>query len=265
MNSIKTAVKLAWDALDKAAPSILIGAGLLGGTTAGVKAVMDTPKALMIKEEKKGELKVENLPLLERVKIDAKVYWPSITLGALSAASIILAHKVDLRRQAALLACYEITDGKLKSYKDAVLKTVGEKKEEEIRNTEGAVKAAKIDTSNLVVISDSNKVRCIDSITGRQFAAKIEDIKAAVNEFNRRLTIEGSLSLNEFYDILKDITGAPEIDAISIGDDLGWDLNHGSGELLEVSYSSQLLNNNEPALLIEYNVQPKWWAFEYDK
>lgn len=255
MNKVKAFIKPAIDILEKNAPSILTGISVAAGAGAVGDAIYETVKTVKEIETIEGEN-----ALKKKIVVGIKNYWTTLGLFTISAGAAIAANKINLARTAAIAAAYAISDGKLKDYKEAVLKTVGEKKEEEIRNEVARDKVSKIDTSNLVVISDSQKVRCMDSISGRIFAAKIEDIKAAVNEFNRRLTTEGVLTLNDFYEVLREYTGG-DVDAISMGDDLGWDMNHGNQEMLNMSYSSQLLSSGEPCLVLEYNVQPQWWAF----
>ena len=55
------------------------------------------------------------------------------------------------------------------------------------------------------------------------------------------------ISLNEFYYAL-------DLDGVSIGDDLGWNVARG---LIELDFSAQLDTDNVPCIVIDYVVAPK--------
>ena len=77
----------------------------------------------------------------------------------------------------------------------------------------------------------------------------IEVIKRAENELNKQMLhdISGYVSLNEFYDELG-------LDHTSIGDDLGWNTD----QLIDIAFSSQLNDNGEPSVVLDYLVAPKY-------
>lgn len=245
---LKAIIKPVSDWATKNAPSIMTGVSVAAGAGAVGTSIYETVKTV----REFDALKTDEDNTKKKILIVAKRYWKPVVLVTVSAGCAIAANHVNLARNAALIAAYTLSDGKMKEYKEAVLKTVGEKKEEEIRDEVARNKIANT-SQNSVIYAAGGEYLCYDSISGRYFRSSIEKVRAAVNEFNRRLTFEGSLSLNEFYDILG-------LDAISMGDDLGWDLNHGNREMLEMDYSSQLYKD-EPCLVLEYNVQPQWWAF----
>ena len=56
------------------------------------------------------------------------------------------------------------------------------------------------------------------------------------------------ISLNEFYYEIG-------LNPISIGDDLGWNIDHG---YIELSFSSQLTDDGNPCLVIDYQVTPRY-------
>jgi tRNA pseudouridine(38-40) synthase len=83
-------------------------------------------------------------------------------------------------------------------------------------------------------------------VKGRDF--DIDKVKRAVNEINRRMTLNMYVSLNEFYSEIG-------LKTTEIGDDLGWNLDHG---LIKINYSSALTEYDEPCLVLNYNVSPQY-------
>lgn len=89
---------------------------------------------------------------------------------------------------------------------------------------------------------------CYDAVSGRYFKSKIDRIKRAENEINRRMRDEMYISLNEFYYEI----GLPPI---KLGDDIGWNIDEG---YLDLRFSSQLAENDEPVFVIDYGCCPRY-------
>lgn len=235
-------------------PEILTGIGIAGMITTTVLAVRATPKAMSLIEEKKNEEWTDELSPLEIVKIAWKPYIPAIVTGATSVACIIGASSVNAKRNAALTAAYKLSETALTEYREKVVETIGEKKEQIVRDKVAEERVKKNPVSkNEVIVTGNGKTLCFDPISGRYFMSSIEAIKRAENELNKQLIhdIFGYVSLNDFYDELG-------LDRTIVGNDLGWNTD----QLIDVSFSSQLNDNGEPSVVLDFLSTPK---YGYDK
>ena len=251
MNLSKIATDLR-NGIIKHSPEILTGIGLAGMIATTVLAVKATPKAMRLLEEAEKE-KGEELTVLEKTKTCGKVYIPAIVSGVTSAACIIGASSVNLRRNAALAAAYTLSDTALREYRDSVIKTIGEKKEEIVQDklAEERVKKEPV-TKQEVIVTDKGNTLCFDSISGRYFKSDIDAIKKAQNEFNRRLLYEMYASLNEFYDEIG-------LSPTTIGDQLGWNVDDG---LIDIYFSSQIADDGTPCIVLNYENDPPRYGYE---
>ena len=100
-----------------------------------VVALKATPKALELINEKKQEYDVDKLKALDVVKTTWKCYVPATVTGSLSIACLIGASSVNFRRNAALATAYRLSETALSEYREKVVETIGEKKEQNIRES----------------------------------------------------------------------------------------------------------------------------------
>lgn len=252
------AVKLFKDVqtvLVKHSPEILTGIGIAGMITTTVLAVKATPKALKLMEAKQEELypnSTEKLTPLETVKTTWKCYIPAAITGVTSVACLIGANSVNARRNAALATAYNLSATALSEYKDKVVETIGEKKEQIVRDkvAEERLKKEPLNQSTVIVTSNGNS-RFYDDISKRRFTSDIEKIRRITNDLNARmLDGEDHVSLNDFYYELG-------LEGIAFGDDLGWNVSkNGRKGMIEVDFSAHLDDDGQPSIVLEYLVAP---------
>ena len=205
----------------KHSPEILTGIGIGGMITTTVLAVVATPKALALIEKAEQE-KEEQLTPIETVKAAWKPYVPAIVTGVGSVACLIGASSVNARRNAALATAYQLSTTALAEYKEQVLDTIGEKKEELVREKVSQKQLDKTPISgNEVIFTGNGTSLCLDPLSQRYFECDIETIRQAEITLNKQMqqSICGSVSLNEFYDEIG-------LDRIDIGDELGWNAGY---------------------------------------
>lgn len=240
---------------NKHSPEILTGIGIAGMITTTVLAVRATPKALELLGEKKNEDWVDELSPLEVVKTAWRPYVPAAVTGVASVACLIGASSVNAKRNAALATAYKLSETALTEYREKVIETIGEKKEKTVRDkvAEERVKKNPVSKSE-VIITNNGTTLCFDPISARYFKSSIDKIKRAENELNKQMLhdISGYVSLNEFYDELG-------LDHTSVGDDLGWSVDR----LIDISFSSQLNDNGEPSVVLDYLVAPKYDFYKF--
>lgn len=250
----------------KHSPEILTGIGITGMITATVMAVRVTPKALVLIEEEKRQLnyelleeakskgheecpRIDRLQQMELVKVTWKCYIPAAITGTMSIACLIGASSVNIRRNTALATAYKLSESTLREYQKKVVETIGEKKEQCVRDAVAKERLEKSPVeSKEVIITSKGDTLCFDVISGRYFKSDIDKLKKVENELNRQMRDEMYISLNEFYYEIG-------LDAVKMGDDLGWNINDG---YIDLAFSSQLATDGTPCLVIDYGYGPRY-------
>ena len=229
-------------------PEILtgVGIGLFGFTV--VDAVRQTPEACMRIEERKLDLEVEKLPVIELVKTAGPCYIRPAMAGIASVGCIIGANRVNMKRSAALATAYALSETAFKEYKDKVVELLGDKKEEKVHEE---VLQERLDknplSDNTIIVTGHGSTLCYDAFCGRYFYSDPEFIKSVMNEINRQLLFNYYVSLNDIYAKLG-------LDETEVGDMLGWGV--GSGGLIEIYLSSKLTDGDSPCLVMEFVNHP---------
>lgn len=259
VNDVKTT-------LSKHAPEILTGIGIAGMVTTTVLAVKATPKALQLIEAKKQEvfddidpaeipsnnISYDEIQLkpLEVVKVAWKPYIPAAITGVTSIACIIGASSVNVRRNAALATAYQLSQTALTEYKEKVVETIGEKKEQIIKDKIAKEKIEKnpISKKGDIIITEKGNTLCYDAISGRYFKSDVDQIKKVVNELNRQMLTDMYISLNQFYIALG-------LSTTTLGDELGWNIDNG---LIELDISAQMAEDDTPCVAIDYLIAPRY-------
>lgn len=232
----------------KHSPEILMGLGVTGMLTSIVLAVKATPKAIQLIEEKKKEENVEKLSVGQTIKTTYKCYLPTAGVAIASTACLFGSTSISVRRNAALATAYKIVETGYKEYREQVVETLGNKKEEQIRE---AIVQKKIDNNpvskNQVIVLGGDTL-CYDVWGGRYFKTDIDKIKRAINELNRTMTYNEYVSLNDFYEQIG-------LEPTKMGELLGWKLSKG---LVELNPSSHLGENDQPAYAVDFVTAPEY-------
>lgn len=235
--------------VEKHSPEILMGLGIAGMLTTTILAVKATPKAIKLIEEKKKEENVEKLTAIETVKVTWKCYIPAAVLAAASTGCLIGSSSINLKRNAVLATAYKIAETARNEYREKVIETIGEKKEEAIKDKIAKEKLEKDPVKDRqVLITDKGNTLCYDVLSGRYFRINIDKLRKAENELNRRMLNENYISLNDFYEEIG-------LEPTRLGDDLGWRVDRG---YINLDFRSQLTPDDEPCLVIDYGVEPKY-------
>lgn len=245
-HSLASIAKSVRTAMKKHSPEILTGIGIAGMITTTAMAVKATPKALILIEEKKGELKADILSGKEIVKVAWPCYIPAVVVGSISVFCLIGASSTNLRRNTALAAAYTLSESTLKEYQEKVVETIGERKERDIREQVSKEKMVKNPIREVILTEKGGNTICYDVISGRYFKSDRDAISRIVNELNRQMRDEMYVTLNDFYYELG-------LDSTKMGNDLGWNIDKG---YIDLAFSSHLDANGTPCLVIDYRVAP---------
>ena len=285
--------------LKKNSPKILMGVGIAGSVVSTVLACKATLKVKDILDEKNEtveqihncvedetvdyneEDKKKDLTILYAqtgVKL-AKLYLPSIALGALSIASIVSGYKILNKRNVALAAAYTVVDKGFKNYRKNVVERFGEEVDRELRHN---IKAKQIEEKyidkdgnektrkkKIYEISEDKKPGEGISEYAKFFDEWNTDEHSKDPEYNLMflrkqqdyanevLKHQGYLFLNEVYDML----GIPRTQA---GQVVGWiyDENNPTGDNyvdfgiydLHDQQKRDFVNGLERNILLDFNV-----------
>lgn len=245
--------KDAQEVVVKHSPEILTGLGIAGMIATTILAVKETPKAIRLLEAKKQELEVEKLAAKDTVKTAWKCYIPAAVTGAASVGCLIGASSVHLNRNAALTAAYTLSETALREYREKTLETVGEKKEQLIRDAVAQDKVEKRPiSSNAVIPTGTGNTRCYDPFTDRYFDSDIDKLRKAENEINSQMLDEGCVSLNDFYYQV----GLGET---TTGANIGWCYTRDG--FVKLSLSSCISDDGIPCIVIGFRTDP---YYKYD-
>lgn len=246
--SIQLGIKSLLAVVKKHDAEILTGLGIAGMITGTVLAVKATPKALELIEEKKKE--EEKLDTVEVVKTVWKCYIPAALLETLSVTCLIFASVTSNKRNAALAMAYSLSEGALKEYQDKVVETIGEKKEQKIRDeiAKDKITSNPVENNN-VIFTKNGHTLCYDAICGRYFESDIESIRRAENEANRWMLEENYIALNDLYDLM-------DLPPSAIGAELGWNMNDG---YIDMVFSTELATDGRPCLVVSFRKPPHYY------
>ena len=285
--------------LKKNSPKILMGVGIAGSVVSTVLACKATLKVKNILDEKNETIeqihncvedetvnyneedKKKDLTILYAqtgVKL-AKLYLPSIALGALSIASIVSGYKILNKRNVALAAAYTVVDKGFKNYRKNVVERFGEEVDRELRHN---IKAKQIEEK--YIDKDGNektrKKKVYEIAEDKKPGEGISEYAKFFDEWNTDehskdpeynlmflrkqqdyanevLKHQGYLFLNEVYDML----GIPRTQA---GQVVGWiyDENNPTGDNyvdfgiydLHDQQKRDFVNGLERNILLDFNV-----------
>ena len=229
----------------KNAPGIMQGLGIAGMLSTTVVAVVKTPEALRLIEEKTKE-KGAKLTIGEKIKVAGKCYIPALITGSTSTLLLILASRESSKRSAALATAYSLSETAFREYREKVAEVFGEEGERTVKEVLIQDKMDSVPAPNIVV-SDPDEFEAYEPVSGRYFSTSQNKLDAAVNEVNRRILsdpFDGFQSQNDFFELV----GLPRTEGFN--DKVGWFL----GNLLELQNDPYPWgdHNGSPVLLVVY-------------
>lgn len=294
--------------LKKHSPEILVVAGVIGVVTSAVMACKATTKVGEILEKTKEDVEaihkceedesVKDQYSSEDAKKDlaivyvqtgvkfAKLYGPSVVLGALSITSILASNNILRKRNVALSAAYAAIDKGFKEYRSRVIERFGEEVDRELRFNlkakkfdetvidEETGKEKKVKKNGFVVnrADISDYARFFDKYTEDEdgnsilnsnwvnnYDYRMSFLKAQERYANDLLKAKKRVFLNEVYEML----GFPRTKA---GQIVGWayDPENPKGDnYIDFGLFSDNLrcvdDESDQAILLDFNVDGNIW------
>lgn len=281
--------------IKKHSPEILIVAGIAGTVVSAVLACKATTKVGEILEETKetlntihegmesGEIKgheytkddgkKDMVIVYSKTALNlAKLYGPSLILGALSITSILASNNILRKRNVAIGAAYAAIDQSFKDYRNRVIDRFGEQVDNELKY---GIKAKKLDSIEIdtetgkekkvkktVMVTDPN----LKSDYAIYFDSKSRNyennpdynrmfLRAQQNYANDKLQTRGHLFLNEVLDDL-------DLPRTKAGQIVGWTKDGPDGyvnfHIMDVEREMED-GRYEPAILLDFNVEGNIW------
>lgn len=219
-------------------PELLTAFGVVGvGTTAfyAAKAGFQTAQCM--------ESESPYLTLKDKVKHTWPLYMPAVVSGTGTVACIIFSSKGNTKRTAAAVTAYSVTEKAFSEYRDKMVNELSRAKDQKALDSiaQDHVLAHPAPTSGLIVLG-RDEVLCCEMYTMRYFRSSMETLKKAINETNSWIISNRRATLNDFYNEI----GIPATD---VSAHLGWD----DGELMDLTFSAVLTDDERPCLAFRYN------------
>ena len=179
-------------------PAILTGIGCAGVISTVIFAVRATPKAQLVVDRLKEEHDGDPIPKGELIKNVAPIYIPTGLMVCVTISCIIGANRISSKRNAVLASLYSASELALKEYQEKVIERIGEKKEQEVRDSLAADHLAKYPIrDNEVIITGKGQSLCFDTLSGRYFLSDYEQVRRVENTINRQIISDMWATLNE--------------------------------------------------------------------
>ena len=207
--------------LKRSSPTILTCFSIVGVVGTTVLAVKATPKAVeLIKNDSRRNHDGDPYAYtkLEAVQSCWQCYIPAALVGFSTIICIIGINVLNKRNQASLASAYALLSESYQQYRKAAKTVYGDDADSKIKvqmakNTYISADGYSVYSPELD--SESEKILCYDLFSQRYFTSTMAAVLNAQYHINRKLSLHGYASINEFYEFLG-------IDKIDHGDDIGW-------------------------------------------
>lgn len=270
----KGLVRTAAGAVSRHSPAIFTALGIVGFGTTVVMTAKAAPAATDVhyreawsREDARADLDngvISEEELKKQVKDSyvkefkevAPLYLPAAGMGVISVGCFLMANKIHVDREAAVMAAYSLSEKTLATYQDKVIERLGEEAHRDILDEATKELARRevpedLDPNAIVVPDGGGTIRCYDNVTGRYFFSSRERILEAESAINKRLLNETRVELQEFYYEL----GLE--DRFTLGEAMGWDISSpyfAADNTLNVWFTPMLDDDKNPCLALNYHV-----------
>lgn len=204
--------------IKKESPVILGVLGAVGVVLTAVTVSRDTLKAEIRLEDKKDEIHRE-LTKTEWVQTVLPAYIPSIAVGSATVACIIASTVLNQRQKMALSSAYILLDQSYKQYKDKVVELFGEGADREVER--------EVTKDRIQELKKKDDIRGDETLIfyekhyNQLFERSMLEVKDAEYLLNKKFTVTGQATLNDFYLLLG-------LEETKEGAELGWNVVNAS-------------------------------------
>lgn len=267
----------------KNSPSLFFGVGIvgvIGGTVLACRATLRLPEVLEDFQEDVDGLKEthdrriadptddfterdavrDTLYIYSKNSLEvAKLYAPSVAVGAVSIASLTGSHITLKRRNEALTAAFTGLTAAYQEYRRRVQNELGKERELDIHHgADNRIVHRPDGLTEVVKVVDPNHFSIYARVFDESCAAWEKGpgvnrifVQAAQNYFNARLHTKGHVFLNEVYDHF----GFEHTPAGAV---VGWVLGSDGDNYIDFgmfdAYNSMFVNEQERSIILDFNV-----------
>jgi len=237
--------------LKRNSSTILTGLGVAGSIGSLILGVKATPRALR-KLEGAYNLKnvtgvSDDVPLtkVEVIKTVWVDYMPAVGLQVVTIASVIGAQSINMRKQAAIISAFSISEAALREYQERMA-VEAPTKDRKVRDdiAQARVDGDPVTQKEVLMIGNGDQL-FYEAHTGRYFMSTMQKVQKAVNDLNFRVLNQNYASQNEFYGMLG-------LGPVAQGEEFGWTPEH----TLEVDFSTTMSDDERAAISIDYYRKP---------
>lgn len=211
--------------VDKHGAVVLSIVATAGVIATGVAAAKASPVAM----EKLRELEEENehVDSLEKVKAVAPIYGPTIAFGAGTIGCIAGITLLDRKHQATVMGAYALLSKSYNQYRDKVKEVLGidsykKVNEEIVKEKIKDKKLEKVPTQQIEEMGGNDICVFYEPAYNRMFERSFIEVLDAEYQLNRSLTLNGFVSLADFYDLLG-LERTQESEALGWNQDMGFE------------------------------------------
>lgn len=252
---ISNVFKNAGQLIKRNSSTILTGlavAGTVSSVAFGIKAGINTGIYLRILQQEALDNDTE-MPSSKQIFQEVyKEYIPAVGLGVLTVVCVVGAQSINLRKQAAVITAFSVTESALREYQER-MSVEAPSKDRKVRDdmARSAIEANPASQAQIFLSGNGDQL-FYEARTDRYFYSTMNKIDKAVNDINFRILNQEYASINEFYLEIG-------LKAISGGDDLGWT----NEQPLELDKSTHITDKDESAIVIDYVRPPRADAWKF--
>lgn len=251
LQALKHAPRVVARAIESNAPAVLTGTGIAGMVAAVTFGCQATWKASKIYDDMKmGTRYVTSEEKSLYLKKVLPAYVPMGILVIGSSVCFITAHRLNVKKQTAMLTAYSALSETAQIYQAKVIEKLGESEHADIMDEiarddiAGCFPSSYEDEENSTeIIKGSGDILCYDKVTGRYFYTTMERLKNAESIVTKMCARDMTATINDFYEAL----GIPDFSYV--GTAIGWDVIKCMPDFF---YGSMLDENKRPCMVVMY-------------
>ena len=238
--------------------TILSILSVIGVVATAVTVAKATPKAVHLLEEVKEDSDDRELSIVEKAKIIAPVYIPSVIIGISTVACILGISALSRKQQTSLVSAYALLDQSYRKYRQKVVEIYGKEADEEIVDSIAIEEAKAVYPvavnicsvySQALEESYSKPILFYEEYGHRYFEAPLEQVLQAEYHVNRNYILGGCVLLNDLYEFLG-------LEPTEYGQSVGWAVDDDEIYWIDFNHRKITLDDGLECYLIETMIPP---------
>ncbi len=240
-------------------PAILTGIGIAGVVATSLltgKAYVQAHEAIEKEELDRisfdPDVPIEPLTAKEKFQLTWTYFIPPVVVGGGTIICIFSAQTLNMRRNAALMGLYTLTERAATEFREKTRESLGEGKFDKIQEEIAKDRAAEAVPSDEILqkidrLSQAGPANwCLDTFSGREFICDTNTLKAAQNTINEECINHNYASLNDYY-------AQVGLSSLPVGETLGWTTEN----KLELAMHYAPMTDGRAGIIVGFKREPK--------